>query len=214
MNKENLIKKIENFAKEVLKNAESGHDFFHSLRVKNLAKTIAEKEAYSDVLALEIAAIVHDIADHKFVSTKNSGIKIIKDFFYEQNLDENTINRVIFLTENVSFSSENKIINKELEILQDADRLDAIGAIGIARAFSYGGFKQRPFFDPEEKPKLNLTKQEYKKHKSTTINHFYEKLLTLKDGMHTQTGKKIAEQRHAFMLEFLQKFTLEWEGIE
>ncbi|MBN2662666.1 MAG: hypothetical protein JXR68_03360 [Bacteroidales bacterium] len=105
-------------------------------------------------------------------------------------------------------------MNIELEILQDADRLDAIGAIGIARAFSYGGFKKRDFYDSEQKPKLNLTKQEYKKHKSTTINHFYEKLLTLKDGMHTQAAKKIAQQRHNFMLEFLKQFKMEWGGVE
>ncbi len=205
------IKKILDFTKIKLETAESGHDFWHSYRVWKMSKFIAKNENIMDTFVLEISAITHDLIDHKFTNNQIDSEKIIIDFFKSLNIEENLIEQVIILINNVSFSKESSFTSKELEILQDADRLDAIGAIGVARAFSYGGYKGREFYNPEIKPNLNMTKAEYKKSKSTTINHFYEKLLTLKAGMNTETAKKIAEKRHNFMLIFLQQFMEEFE---
>ena len=178
---------------------------------------IAEEEKV-DVLVVSLAALLHDIADSKFHGGDESiGPKLARDFLVEQGLQETIIMHVEQIIRNISFKnsfdSEQKVFNSmELKVVQDADRLDAIGAIGIARAFNYGGYKNRKLHDPDLPPNLNMTKEVYKKSNGPTINHFYEKLLLLKDKMNTNTGRKLAEARHKFMLNYLEHFYMEWEG--
>lgn len=210
-----IIEQTIRFVKEQLKNAEGGHDWFHIERVYKNALLIA-KEEKCDIEVVKLAALLHDIADSKFHNGDESvGPKTAKTFLEAQNVKEETILHVIAIIENISFKGgnfEQKFRSKELEIVQDADRLDAIGAIGIARTFNYGGFKNRALYDPEIAPNLSMSKEEYKKSEAPTINHFYEKLLLLKDKMNTETGKKIAKKRHDFMIHFLAQFYAEWEG--
>jgi len=203
------------FVKEELKNAEGGHDWFHVERVWKNAKLIAQTE---DVIPeiIELAALLHDIADSKFNDgDEKIGPKKALNFLIEQDAEYRTIDHVISIIENVSFKGGNQqrtFNSPELDVVQDADRLDAIGAIGIARTFNYGGFKNRAIYNPEIKPNLNLTKEEYKNSTAPTINHFYEKLLLLKDTMNTKTGAEIAHKRHQFMELYLEQFYQEWEG--
>jgi uncharacterized protein len=203
------------FVKEQLKNAEGGHDWFHIERVYKNALLIAEGED-CDVTVVKLGALLHDIADSKFHNGDESvGPKTARTFLEAQNVTEETILHVIAIIENISFKGgnfEQQFRSKELEIVQDADRLDALGAIGIARTFNYGGFKNRTLYNPEIAPKLSQSKEEYKKSDAPTINHFYEKLLLLKDKMNTDTGKKIAKKRHDFMVHFLAQFYAEWDG--
>jgi uncharacterized protein len=179
------------------------------------------KEEICNLLVCELGALLHDIADSKFHPDASGGDEKIgpqtaRDFLEKQNVSEEIIDHVIAIIENISFKGgnfEKKFSSIELDIVQDADRLDAIGAIGIARCFNYGGFKNRTLYNPEILPNLNMTKEEYKKSEAPTINHFYEKLLLLKDKMNTTTGKKIATQRHLYMEGFLEQFYSEWEGL-
>lgn len=215
MNHLPLIQKTISFVKETLKNAEGGHDWFHIERVFNTTKLISEHEKV-DVLVTQLAALLHDIADPKFYNGDESvGPRMAEDFLNTQEVAEETIDHVVNIIKHMSFKNSleknQKVFSSiELKVVQDADRLDAIGAIGIARAFNYGGFKNRGLYDPEISPKLNMTKEEYKKSNTPTINHFYEKLLLLKDKMNTKTGKKLAEERHQYMLGFLNQFYSEW----
>jgi uncharacterized protein len=215
MNKQQLISKTEDFVKTTLKGAEGGHDWFHILRVWNNAKLISKTE-HVDVFIVELGALLHDIADSKFYNGDESiGPKVARKFLENLQVEEAVILHIEQIILNISYKGgnfEQNFTSPELQVLQDADRLDAIGAIGIARCFNYGGFKNRPLFDPEIPPKLNQTKEEYKNSTAPTINHFYEKLLLLKDKMNTKTGKKIAEERHRYMEIFLQQFYNEWEG--
>lgn len=210
-----IIEHTIRFVKEQLKNAEGGHDWFHIERVYKNALLIAEGED-CDVTVVKLGALLHDIADSKFHNGDESvGPKTARTFLEAQNVKEETILHVIAIIENISFKGgnfEQQFRSKELEIVQDADRLDALGAIGIARTFNYGGFKNRTLYNPEIAPNLSMTKEEYKKSDAPTINHFYEKLLLLKDKMNTDTGKKIAKKRHDFMVHFLAQFYAEWEG--
>ncbi|UYW01128.1 HD domain-containing protein [Flavobacterium agricola] len=203
------------YVKQTLENVESGHDFYHIERVYNNAQLIAQNEP-CNLLVVQLAALLHDIADSKFHNGDETiGPKTAQAFLESQNADPEVINHVVKIIENISFKGGNfnRTFNSiELQIVQDADRLDAIGAIGIARAFNYGGYKNNPIHLPGHDPKLNMTKEEYKKHRGSTINHFYEKLLLLKDLMNTPTGKTIAEQRHQYMLTFLAQFYAEWDG--
>ena len=203
------------FVKQKLENAEAGHDWFHMERVYKNALLISENED-CDLLVVKLGALLHDIADSKFnEGDETVGPKVARDFLESQNASEEIINHVVNIIENISFKGgnfEKKFTSKELEIVQDADRLDALGAIGIARTFNYGGFKNRQFYNPNIAPKLNMTKEEYKNSEAPTLNHFYEKLLLLKDKMNTQTGKQIALERHKFMELFLSQFYAEWEG--
>lgn len=215
MDNSQLINKTADFVRDTLKNAEGGHDWWHIYRVWNNAKLIAKTEQ-ADLLVVELAALLHDIADSKFHNgDEEIGPKTAGDFLESIGVDESVIHHVQQIIRYLSFkSSFDKTVftSKELQIVQDADRLDAIGAIGIARAFSYGGFKGREFYDPAIKPNLNMNKAEYKNTTAPTINHFYEKLLLLKDKMNTATGKQLAQQRHAFMETYLQQFYAEWEA--
>lgn len=211
----NLIDNTILFVKEKLKDAEAGHDWFHMQRVYKNALLIADGEK-CDLEVVKLGALLHDIADSKFHDGDESvGPKVAREFLESQNASEEIIVHVVNIIENISFKGgnfEKKFTSKELEIVQDADRLDALGAIGIARTFNYGGFKNRPLYNPDIAPNLSMTKEEYKNSESPTLNHFYEKLLLLKDKMNTQTGKKIAEKRHRFMELFLSQFYAEWEG--
>ncbi|WP_452602813.1 HD domain-containing protein [Pontimicrobium sp. MEBiC06410] len=209
------ISKTITFVKEQLKGAEGGHDWFHIERVYNNAMLIAKNENV-DVLVVALGALLHDIADSKFHDGDETvGSKVAREFLFSINADSTVIEHVIQIIENISFKGGNvaqKFKSLELDVVQDADRLDAIGAIGIARAFNYGGFKNRTIYDPEIKPNLTMTKAEYKASTAPTINHFYEKLLLLKDRMNTKSGKKIALERHQYMLGFLEQFYAEWNG--
>jgi len=210
------INKTKTFVKEQLQGAEGGHDWFHTLRVYNNALLISKNEDV-DVFIVSLGALLHDIADSKFHNGDETiGPKIAREFLLNNHVDSLIIEHIIKIIENISFKNSLEknphFISKELEVIQDADRLDAIGAIGIARCFNYGGFKNRPLYNPDIKPKLNMSKAEYKTSTAPTINHFYEKLLLLKDKMHTETGKQIATERHAFMELYLKQFYNEWEG--
>ena len=210
-----LIENTIAFVKNQLQDAEGGHDWFHIERVYKNALLIAQGED-CDLNVVKLGALLHDVADSKFHNGDETvGPKVAREFLEGQNADEATIQHVINIIENISFKGgnfENKFNSIELEIVQDADRLDAIGAIGVARAFNYGGFKNRALYNPEIKPNLTMSKEEYKKSDSPTVNHFYEKLLLLKDKMNTSTGLKIAEERHHYMEQFLNQFYAEWEG--
>jgi uncharacterized protein len=209
-----IIKNVKQYAQNKLKNTESGHDFWHAIRVLNNANYLSKNYTYANTQNIQISALLHDIIDHKFVQDKNKEINEIKNLLRKLQINKKDIDKILCLMQNISFSSETKNIHKsiELKILQDADRLDAIGAIGIARAFSYGGYKKRELYNPSIKPKLNMNKQKYINSKSSTINHFYEKLLKLKDMMNTPEAKIIAQKRHNFMLLFLDEFFKEWNN--
>ncbi|HEY2582725.1 MAG TPA: HD domain-containing protein [Mucilaginibacter sp.] len=204
-----LIDKTVSFVKTTLKDAEGGHDWWHIHRVWNNAKLIAKTEQ-ANPLVVELAALLHDIADSKFHDgDENLGPGKAGDFLRSVDIDEQTIHHVQQIIRHISFKANfdrTDFHSIELDIVQDADRLDAIGAIGIARAFNYGGYKGTEIYNPEIKPKLDMTKAEYKNSTAPTINHFYEKLLLLKDKMNTKTGNELAEQRHNFMLSFLRQF--------
>lgn len=204
-----------NFVKEKLDGAEAGHDWFHIERVWKNSKKIAETEN-CNLQVVELAALLHDIADPKFHNgDEDLALKISDHFLKSIAVDDEVIQQVLFIIKNISFKNRNEILGEipiELKIVQDADRLDAIGAIGIARTFNFGGFKNNLMYHPEMPPKLNMSKEEYKKSDGTTINHFYEKLLLLKDLMNTEAGKKLAEDRHEFMLKFLHRFYKEWNS--
>ena len=202
-----------NFVKEKLEGAEAGHDWFHIDRVWKLSKKIAEKEG-GNLEVIELSALLHDIADPKFHNGDETlALKISQNLLEEIHIDTELIEQVLFVIKNISFKNRAEAPENpplELQIVQDADRLDAIGAIGIARTFNFGGFKNNLMYHPEIKPNLGMNKEEYKKSNGTTINHFYEKLLLLKDLMNTETAKKIASERHGFMLQFLDEFYKEW----
>ena len=210
-----LISKTISFVKAKLENAEGGHDWFHIERVFKNAVLIAKNED-CNVIVVKLSALLHDIADSKFHEGDESvGPKIARDFLESENVDEEIITHVVHIIKNISYKGgnfEKKFSSLELDVVQDADRLDAIGAIGIARAFNYGGFKNRALYDPKIAPNSRMSKEEYKKNDAPTLNHFYEKLLLLKDKMNTDTGKQIAKERHRYMEGFLAQFYAEWEG--
>ncbi len=215
MNFKILVENTITFVKNTLQDAEGGHDWWHIYRVWKLALQIGEEENAND-LVVQLGALLHDISDSKFNNGDETvGPKMARSFLEEQLVDVNIINQVIDIIEKISFkggfdAQQEKSI--ELQVVQDADRLDAIGAIGIARAFNYGGFKNRTMHDPTVKPVEYQDKEAYKKSTAPTINHFYEKLLQLKDKMNTSTGKNLAIQRHKFMETYLSQFYAEWEG--
>ncbi|WP_397301540.1 HD domain-containing protein [Nonlabens ulvanivorans] len=216
MNKQHIILSTINFVKEQLSNAEGGHDWFHIERVWKNAKLIAASEENADLFIIELGALLHDIADSKFHDGDDTiGPQVARKFLEEQNLSEDIILHVENIIKYISFKGghqEQKFKSKELDIIQDADRLDALGAIGIARTFNYGGFKNRTIYNPDIKPDLNMTVEQYKKSTAPTLNHFYEKLLLLKDRMNTSTGKQLAQERHDYMEGFLNQFYAEWNG--
>ncbi|OIP84941.1 MAG: phosphohydrolase [Porphyromonadaceae bacterium CG2_30_38_12] len=215
MSNENLINDTIHFVKQQLAGAEGGHDWWHIERVWKLARRIAATEQ-ADILVVELGALLHDIADAKFHNGDETvGPTLAKEFLASQELSETIIQQIIAIIEHVSFKggTENQLFrSKELDIVQDADRLDAIGAIGIARTFNYGGFRNREIYNPSIHPTLNMNKDEYRNSSAPTINHFYEKLLLLKYRMNTITAQIIAEHRHSYMENFLAEFYKEWDG--
>lgn len=211
-----IIEETVAFVKKTLQGAEGGHDWFHIQRVYKNTLLIAKDEKVN-LLIVSLAALLHDIADAKFHGGDESiGPKMAQEFLTSLKVADNVIQQVVDIILNISYKSnlgaQRSFSSKELEVVQDADRLDAIGAIGIARAFNYGGYKNRELYNPDIPPNLNMTKEQYKNSNAPTLNHFYEKLLLLKDKMNTETGKILAEKRHRFMLTYLEQFYCEWEG--
>ncbi|MGA9649794.1 HD domain-containing protein [Pedobacter sp.] len=211
----NTVNSTIDFVKQTLENAEAGHDWFHIERVYKTAININKVEK-GNALVVALAALLHDIADPKFNNgDEELGPSIAEDFLKSIAVKEDIVSHVKLIIQNMSFKNSFDGVgftSMEMQIVQDADRLDAIGAIGIARAFTYGGFKNRVLYNPAIKPEQHLTKESYKNTSAPTINHFYEKLLLLKDMMNTEAGKAIALERHNFMLQYLEHFYKEWEG--
>jgi len=212
---ERILSSTEKFVKETLNNAEGGHDWWHIYRVWKLALRIA-KEENANLLVVQLAALLHDIADSKFHDgDEELGPRLAGNFLNKMQVDTQVIKHVDAIIRNMSFHKtfEKKKFNTlELQVVQDADRLDAIGAIGIARTFNYGGHKNFPIYDPHIKPETHQTKEAYKNSKAPTINHFYEKLFLLKEMMNTPTGKILAEGRHQYMEDYIVRFMKEWDG--
>lgn len=210
MDRPSIIDHIKDIVKQKLENAEAGHDWFHIERVHKMALKIATTENDIDLQVVEYAALLHDIADAKFHNGDETlGPSMSRDILEQLGVSENIIEHTVKIIENISFKGGHAFSDfssKELDIVRDADRLDAIGAVGIARAFNYGGFNGRKLYDPEMPPIMNMTKEAYKNNQGPTINHFYEKLLLLKDKMKTTEGRRIAEQRHDFLEVFLEQF--------
>ena len=199
-----------NYVRQAFQNAEGGHDWWHTHRVYLNAKKIAASETDVDLEVVLLAALLHDIADSKFHNgNEEIGPETARKFLSAEGFDNQKLEHVVSIIENISFKgghAERTFNSKELDIVQDADRLDAIGAIGIARVFNYGGFKGNEIYNPEIRPNLEMTKEEYKKGGQPSINHFYEKLLLLRDLMNTKTGREMAQERHEFMLKYLDQF--------
>ena len=219
MNQNTVINQTIEFVKSELKNAEGGHDWFHVERVLKNSILISKNEDVN-TFVVSLAALLHDIADPKFYDGDETigPSKAIK-FLERQKIDKETIDHIVKIIKHMSYKNSfendgNPFSSDEFKAVQDADRLDAIGAIGIARCFNYGGFKNSEIYNPEVIPNLKMTKEEYKRSTAPTINHFYEKLLLLKNKMNTITGKKIAIQRHAFMESYLKEFYDEWNGLK
>jgi len=210
-----IIDKSAEYVKQTLKNAEGGHDWWHVYRVWGLAKQIARDED-ADLLVVELGALFHDIADSKFHGgDEDIGPRMAVEFLQSIGVDSEVVEHVGKIIANISFKGEahvQEFKSPELDVVQDADRLDAMGAIGIARTFNYGGHTNRLIYDPNIKPDRGMGKEEYKNSMSPSIKHFYEKLLLLKERMNTKTAQRLAEKRHDFMLKYLDEFYKEWDG--
>ena len=214
MTQNDIIQKTSDYIKQEFSDDSSGHDWWHIYRVWKNAIAICEQER-ADRFTVELAALLHDLDDWKFNENEDETPNRAKAWMESCNVNSEMIEKVCEIIMHISYKGaqvENKMKSLEGLIVQDADRLDAIGAIGIGRAFAYGGYKNRPMYDPERSNKMHASFEEYKNSKSATINHFYEKLVLLKDMMNTGTAKRIAEQRHEVMLSFLSQFMNEWEG--
>lgn len=215
MSREEIVEKTKDFVKETLQNAEGGHDWFHIQRVLNNAQLIVKTEP-ADNYIVTLGALLHDIADYKFHGgDETAGPRKAEQFLRSLEVSPAITEHIVQIIKNISFKGGNEaqhFRSPELDVVQDADRLDAIGAIGIARAFNYGGYKGRALYDPEIKPALKMSREEYKASKAPTLNHFYEKLLLLSQRMNTETGKRLAEERHKFMETYLDRFYKEWNG--
>jgi uncharacterized protein len=213
--KDSVVEKTKEYVRKRLGGEGSGHDWWHVYRVWKTALKIGKEEG-ADLFVVQLAALLHDIADWKFHNGDVSvGPKLAREWLEKLDVEESVISHVCEIIKNISFKGagvESKMGTKEGMVVQDADRLDAMGAIGITRTFAYGGYAGREIYNPNVKPEKHETFEQYKNSKGHTINHFYEKLLLLKDRMNTKTGKKMAEERHVFMERFLERFFREWEG--
>jgi len=213
MSPNELVQFTADFVRTTLKDVEAGHDWWHTYRVWQNAREIARSEDV-DQWVVELGALLHDIADAKFHSgDEEIGPRTAQQFLENQKAEPSVTKHVVEIVRHISFKGGNfsqAFHSPELAVVQDADRLDALGAIGIARTFHYGGFRNRPLYDPDVPPNLTMSKEEYKRSQAPTINHFYEKLLLLKDRMNTATGKQMAKERHQFMEQFLTQFYREW----
>ena len=226
MDRQKIIEKTELFVKKTLSKDNTGHDWWHIHRVRNLAKRIAREEG-ADIFIVELAALLHDIGDYKFFKgDEEAGAAKVREWLSSLEISPSLVDEIVEITSQISFmhtlpdKGEGKgkknfafpILSKELMSVTDADRLDAMGAIGIARAFTYGGFFNRQIYDPATKPNKSITKEKYKTTEAPSINHFYEKLLKLKDMMYTKLGRKMAKRRHRFLNLYLKQFFKEWKG--
>lgn len=215
MDETDAVSKTAKFIKKKFADESTGHDWWHMYRVWRLSKQIASKEETSNMLVVELAALLHDIADWKFSEDDEAGPKAARQWLESIKVNQDIINRVEDIVRNISFKGakvDNKLSTLEGYIVHDADKLDAIGAVGVARAFAYGGHTGRVIYDPTRKPKLHDSFEDYKNDKTGTINHFYDKLLLLKDKMLTETGRRMAISRHRYLEKFLEEFYEEWEG--
>ncbi len=208
---EAVFERAKAYAEDLFKDDSSGHDIYHTVRVHNLAVSICREE-HADMDVVRLASLLHDVDDPKLFSTADYGNA--RSFMGSEGIDPGTQEHIIDIIRNLSFKGSDTAVPKTLEgrIVQDADRMDAIGAIGIARAFAYGGSRGRSIHIPDERPKENMSAEEYFANKGTSINHFYEKLLLLKDMMNTPTAKRMAQGRHDFMSSYLDEFFSEWDG--
>jgi len=215
MEKEKVINETIDFVKIKLNGDSSGHDWWHIYRVWNMAKKLQQTEG-GNLFIIELAALLHDVADWKFYTSEEEGLKVVTDWLNELEIDKETSHKIVDIIRNISFKGagvKDKMVSVEGKIVQDADRLDAIGAVGIARTFAFGGKFGNEMHNPETEIVFHENFEQYKKSKGTTINHFHEKLLLLKDRMNTKTAKKIAEHRHNYMQDFLNQFMDEWKSI-
>jgi uncharacterized protein len=215
VNDQDVINKVADFVKQRFESEHTGHDWWHMYRVWRLAKHIGRTEGDADMFVVELGALLHDVADWKFHDDEEEGPRVARVLLESLDVDEKVVKHIEDIIRNVSFKGAkvaNKLTTKEGQIVHDADKLDAIGAIGVARAFAYGGSKHRPLHDPTKKPTLHASFEDYKKGNAGTVNHFHEKLLLLKDRMFTKTGKELAEHRHKFMENYLEEFYKEWNG--
>lgn len=213
MNNSEIVDRVVEFVKGYMADKEAGHNWWHIERVWKNAKYIFDKEQRGDIFLIELAALLHDIGDDK-IDPETDGPELVGAFLSELKVENGHISDIKEIMALISFRDnlgQSYTRTIELDIVQDADRLDAIGAIGIARAFAYGGSRGNEIYNPDRPYKNYLSKEEYQVSDSSTINHFYEKLLLLKDKMNTDTGKQLAEERHMYMLEFLERFNGEWE---
>lgn len=208
-----LLTEAEAFARQALAHDASGHDWSHVERVRKIARTIAQAEG-ADTFICELAALLHDVADYKIAGDEATGLARVSGWLDAQRCDAQTAERVMEIISTMSFAGGERPAMTSLEgkIVQDADRLDAVGAVGVARAFAYGGAKGRAMYDPAQPPRERMSVEEYRAQPTPTINHFYEKLLLLKDRMNTPYARQMAERRHQFMLAFLDQFYAEWDG--
>ncbi|MCA1030397.1 HD domain-containing protein [Bacillus timonensis] len=215
MNSAEIIARTSEFVKSSLIDDSSGHDWWHIFRVHKIAKRIAIAES-ADLFIVEMAALLHDIADEKLNESEKAGLNKVRLWLNKMNINQLDQNDILNIITSISFKGGNQppVNTLEAKIVQDADRLDAIGAIGIARTFAYAGSIGDLIYDPNVKVRSSMTKEEYRLGKSTAINHFYEKLLKLERTMNTTTGKKEAKKRHQFMETYLQQFFKEWNGFE
>lgn len=213
INADSLLSQTADFARKMFECDFSGHDFAHTFRVWRLAETIAEAEG-ADLMTVQLAALLHDVDDAKLVGGKVGQSTRAEKFLREQNVPEEMIVKICQIISEVSFKGTDTKTPTTLEgkVVQDADRLDAIGAVGIGRAFAFGGSRKRAMYDPENPPRLGMNGEEYAKNQGSTVNHFYEKLLLLRDMMNTPTARQLASARHQFMEQFLEEFMAEWEG--
>ena len=210
--KKKIISGAERFVKDLFKEDSSGHDWWHVCRVRNLALTIASEEKGLDIFVVELAALLHDVDDWKL---SDGSMDRTRGFLESYKLDDKMVRQIIQICKEVSFKGagvKTKMSSKEGEVVQDADRIDALGAIGIARCFAFGGSRGRALYDPRYSPKEHASFEQYKDDASHSINHFFEKLLLLKDRMNTASAKRIAEKRHLFMQLYLKQFFAEWQG--
>ncbi|MFT9485989.1 MAG: HD domain-containing protein [Tepidibacillus sp.] len=211
-----IVEKVKGIVKEQMLREATGHDYWHVMRVYYNALLLLEEEEKDKEVnpwVVQLAALLHDIGDYKITGSHQTQTEVPKQILKQFAVDQRLIDQVVQIIGEISFHQQTELLSSiESQIVQDADRLDAIGAIGIARAFAYGGAKNREIWNPDEPPKLNMSKEEYIQNKGNSINHFYEKLLLLKDKMNTQAGKEIAVKRHQFMERFLEQFFAEWNG--
>ena len=207
-----IISRAKEYVRELFAKEFSGHDYWHTMRVLKMAERLAAEEQ-ADIFVVQLAALLHDVDDIKLSPNTHEKKENAVRFMHQVSLDDKMINRVCIIIDEISFAGQSILPGTiEGKCVQDADRLDALGAIGIARAFAFGGNHHRVMHDPGISPNFNMSKEEYRKSNSTTVNHFYEKLFQLKELMNTNSGKRLAAEREVFMKDFLKEFMREWQG--